>query len=871
MRDHGKCIKCRRCVSVCAETQHVGRLSPQSRGFDTVIGPAFNRDLTTVACVQCGQCAAVCPVGAITEQAQIDEVWEALDDPEQARRGADGAGDPRGAGRVLRLPARHAGDRQDGRRAAPTWLRRRVRHELRRRPDDPGRRHGTAHAAAQGAGRQRTCRPADVHQLLAGLDQVRRVLPSRDAAEPLDLQVAAADVRRGGQDLLRREAGQEARADLRRPVMPCTAKKFECQRPEMGASGGRDVDVVLTTRELGKMIRAAGIDFRELPDEQMDAPAGTLHRRRRHLRQHRRRDGSGPPHGLRDRHRPPAAHGEPARRAHRGPERREGSVAEDRAGRSPTGRSSKASNCNVAVAHGLGNAQQLIGAVVCRREAVSLHRSDDLPRRLHRRRRPAALHRQQRAKGPHRRHLPRRRRQETPQVAREPRRRQALRGIPRPTAGRKIAPPAAHQVPRAQPGVGRGGCGLNGFTRRTLPPGQQWDAKCPQRETDARQQQQLRHFLPEAEPHLAFAVDAAHQHAQQPEPQRADAGSEQDLGAMQGRDSGKLNQHQGDDQKQHGRGRTDPVLVHLKHAQVSVRIELAEHRRVVRRVLPVGRRQHAGHDDQQRDEHGEETSQSARYIRMLDARAAELHHRTPLIRRTQTNHSTIQSVHQRVGHEPQADCHPGTVEVLQQVGRLVKPQHIQRTRVFADEEEDHAPAQRGQVGTGLAPQQYDHEERQQRVDRLHHEERRHRDQLIRQYRLPERQAPTTPSPDRQRSNSSAVLERDAANPLLDAAAHVPHVRPLLTGAAGAATKRLFQPTSSISNSVLSRSAAGMSWQPIAAASWSCGQFTAPSRCPAAKSLREIECRPTRLPCLGCRSNCLACQGVTVAAPASRTP
>ena len=56
--------------------------------------------------------------------------------------------------------------------------------------------------------------------------------------------------------------------------MPCTAKKFECQRPEMNASGVRDVDVVLTTRELGKMIRAAGIDFARLPDDEMDAPLG---------------------------------------------------------------------------------------------------------------------------------------------------------------------------------------------------------------------------------------------------------------------------------------------------------------------------------------------------------------------------------------------------------------------------------------------------------------------------------------------------------------------------------------------------------------------------------------------------------------------
>jgi NADH dehydrogenase/NADH:ubiquinone oxidoreductase subunit G len=79
-RDNSKCIKCRRCVTVCSSVQGIGALFPQGRGFATVIGPAFTRKLDGVACVQCGQCAAVCPVGAISEHSAIEDVWRMLDD-----------------------------------------------------------------------------------------------------------------------------------------------------------------------------------------------------------------------------------------------------------------------------------------------------------------------------------------------------------------------------------------------------------------------------------------------------------------------------------------------------------------------------------------------------------------------------------------------------------------------------------------------------------------------------------------------------------------------------------------------------------------------------------------------------------------------
>ncbi len=215
MRDHGKCIKCRRCVSVCAETQHVGALWAQGRGFDTAIGPAFNRDLNTVACVQCGQCAAVCPVGAITEQSHIDRVWDAIDDPHKhvvvqtapAIRAALGEcfGYPPGTlvtGKMTTALRRLGFDAVfDTNFAADVTIMEEGTELLTRL------RRALVDKQAGG--------PADVHQLLTGLDPVCRVFSPPDPAQPVDLQVAAADVRRAGQDLLRRKTRPEARADLR--------------------------------------------------------------------------------------------------------------------------------------------------------------------------------------------------------------------------------------------------------------------------------------------------------------------------------------------------------------------------------------------------------------------------------------------------------------------------------------------------------------------------------------------------------------------------------------------------------------------------------------------------------------------------------
>lgn len=276
VRDSAKCIMCRRCVTICAEVQGVAALFPQGRGFHTTIGPAFGGGLDTVTCVQCGQCAAVCPVGAISERDQTEEVWDALDDLSKfvvvqtapAIRAALGecfgyepgtqvTGKMIGALQELGFDAVFDTDftadltiLEEG-----TELLTRLKKAL--VDGDP----------SVALPMFTSCSPGWINYMEHFYPDL---LPNLSTCKSPQ-QMMGALVK----NYYAEKIGRTPEEMYMVSVMPCTAKKFEAQRDEMKSNGVPDVDVVLTTRELGRMIHAAGIDFRGLPDDaEMDAPLG---------------------------------------------------------------------------------------------------------------------------------------------------------------------------------------------------------------------------------------------------------------------------------------------------------------------------------------------------------------------------------------------------------------------------------------------------------------------------------------------------------------------------------------------------------------------------------------------------------------------
>ncbi|MBM7622580.1 NADH-dependent [FeFe] hydrogenase, group A6 [Sporohalobacter salinus] len=268
VREPSKCIRCRRCINVCSEIQEVHIYDMNERGFDSVAAPAFNESLMDTPCITCGQCIMVCPTGALHGQDDKQKIWDALAD--------DSKHVVIQTAPAIRVTIGEMFGMEVGSLVT-----------------------GKLVSALKKVGFDRVfddCFGADVVVMEEGHELMERLESDKDLPQftsccpgwvkfcesfypsLLDNLSSCKSPQQVFGALAKTYYAEKVGIDPENifsvSTMPCVAKKYEAQRPEMNDSGTQDVDAVLTTRELGEMIKQIGIDIKDLPEQEYDEPMG---------------------------------------------------------------------------------------------------------------------------------------------------------------------------------------------------------------------------------------------------------------------------------------------------------------------------------------------------------------------------------------------------------------------------------------------------------------------------------------------------------------------------------------------------------------------------------------------------------------------
>ena len=265
VRNAEKCVLCRRCETMCNEVQTVGVYSAVHRGFDTVIGTAFDLPMLDTACTFCGQCVSVCPTGALTETDDSGEVWAALSDPDKFVIAQTAPAIRVALGEEFGMPT---GTQVTGKMVAAL---KKMGFDM-VLDTDFGADLTVIEEASEFIHRLEhggrlpiltSCCPAWVKFIEHQFPELLSIPSTCKSPHEMFGTIA--------KTYLAEKLGKDPSKIVVVSVMPCLAKKFEARREELAEQpGGSDVDFVLSTREFARMIREAGINFGILQDENFD-------------------------------------------------------------------------------------------------------------------------------------------------------------------------------------------------------------------------------------------------------------------------------------------------------------------------------------------------------------------------------------------------------------------------------------------------------------------------------------------------------------------------------------------------------------------------------------------------------------------------